>query len=131
MKKGKIRQFASGATRDVDTNKFDYEGFESPLVMDAFAEYMHENRIQPDGSSRDSDNWQKGIPLDAYMKSMMRHFMDVWRQHRGYKGEDTLLRSLLAMRFNVNGYIHELVKAKISAKTPRQKATKRANRKRN
>ena len=77
-----MREFDTGATRDNDTDKPDYEGFLSPLVLEAYAQYMHKNRVQADGATRDSDNWQKGIPRDQYMKSAFRHFMDLWRAHR-------------------------------------------------
>lgn len=100
-----VRTFASGATRDQDTSKLDYEGFLSPTVLKRFAEYMHKNRVQSDGSLRASDNWQKGIPRDAYMKSMWRHFFDVWTGHRkGSVSED----ELCALLFNVMGYLFEM-----------------------
>jgi hypothetical protein len=105
-----IRKFNTGATRDGDKEKFDYEGFLSPLVLDRFAAYMHKHRVQPDGNLRASDNWQKGIPLDAYMKSGFRHFMDWWRQHRGEVRQDYLEDSLCALLFNVQGYLHEIIK---------------------
>lgn len=107
-----VRTFASGATRDTDENKLDFEGFLSPLVLKAFAEYMHGKRKMADGSLRDSDNWQKGIPLDAYMKSMWRHFFAVWESHR--RGTDTPEEDLKALLFNVQGYLHETLKAKQS-----------------
>lgn len=111
-KKGKIRQFSTGATRDTDENKLDYEGFYHPLVMERFAQYMNKHRKQSDGQLRDSDNWQKGIPKDAYMKSGFRHFMDWWRQHRGLEGQDTLEESLCALIFNAQGYLFETLKQK-------------------
>ena len=82
--------------------------------MERFAEFMHANRVQKDGSLRDSDNWQKGIPLDAYMKSMLRHMLDVWLHHRGlgHKAKEPLEEALCALRFNVSGYLFELLKAK-------------------
>lgn len=107
-----VRQFSSGATRDQDAGKFDYEGFLSPLVLNRYAEYMHGHRKQPDGQLRDSDNWQKGIPLDAYMKSGWRHFMDVWSEHRGYSTAEGLETALCATLFNLSGYLHEVLKAK-------------------
>src|SRR5882724_7606971 len=55
-----FRVFASGATRDSDENKLDFEGLLSPLVLEEFAKYMHGKRKMPDGTMRDSDNWQKG-----------------------------------------------------------------------
>src|SRR5262249_23974685 len=63
-----VREFASGAVRDGDAEKADYEGFLSPLVLERFGRYMHEHRRMADGTIRASDNWQRGIPLDAYMK---------------------------------------------------------------
>ena len=45
-KKRKIRQFNTGATRDTDEDKYDYEGFYSPLVMERFAQYMNKHRKQ-------------------------------------------------------------------------------------
>lgn len=104
-----IRRFDTGATRDTDEGKLDYEGFLSPLVLTRFAEYMHKHRKQSDGSLRASDNWQKGIPIEAYMKSMWRHFVDVWRVHRSLPAHD-LEESLCALMFNVQGYLHELLK---------------------
>ena len=106
------RVFDSGAMRDTDEGKLDYEGFLSPAVLHRFAEYMHKNRFMEDGTVRDSDNWQKGIPKDAYMKSMWRHFMDVWMLHRGVFGGDAIEmdEALCALLFNVQGYLHECLK---------------------
>jgi len=109
---GKIRKFKSGATRDVDENKYDYEGFLSPLVIRRYGEYMHKHRKQSDGSLRDSDNWQKGIPLDAYIKSGWRHFHDWWLEHRGFNSRENLEEALMAILFNVMGYAHEILKRK-------------------
>ena len=114
-----IRSFDTGATRNIDTNKLDFEGFLSPTVLESFAEYMHGHRTQKDGTVRDSDNWQKGIPIPVYMKSMFRHFFDVWKMHRGLKAfspddghELTMEEGLNAMLFNVQGYQHEHLKQK-------------------
>lgn len=102
--------FNTGANRNVSNDKFDYEGFLSPAVLDRYAAYMHRNRSLPDGSVRDSDNWQLGIPLANYMKSLFRHFMDVWRYHRGLATEDDIENSLCAVLFNASGYLHEVLK---------------------
>ncbi len=107
-----MREFDTGATRNVDDSKYDYEGFLSPLVIERYAAYMHGHRKQADGRLRDSDNWAKGIPKTAYMKSAFRHFMDWWKQHRGYRGQDTLEDSLCALMFNTQGYLHEILKEK-------------------
>lgn len=109
-----MREFSTGATRDNDENKLDYEGFLSPLVLQRYAEYMHKNRKQVDGKLRASDNWQKGIPLTAYMKSMWRHFWDVWFLHRYTAKEGNLNyaqeEALCAVIFNASGYLHEILK---------------------
>lgn len=105
-----MRLFETGATRDIDTNKYDYEGFLSPLVLRRFGEYMHKHRLQTDGSLRTSDNWQKGIPLDAYVKSAWRHFMDWWSRHRRTQDRELILEALMGLLFNVQGYAHELLK---------------------
>ena len=108
---GTVRQFDTGATRDTDEGKFDFEGFLSPAVLYRFAEYMHKNRIQSDGTMRASDNWQRGIPRDQYMKSMFRHFMEVWTRHRAEPIvllEDEMEDALCALLFNVMGYLFEM-----------------------
>ena len=104
-----MRTFDTGATRDTETGKLDYEGFLSPLVLERFAEYMNKHRVQADGTLRDSDNWQKGIPKEAYMKSGWRHFMDWWKEHRGHESREGLEEALCAVIFNAQGYLHEVL----------------------
>jgi len=107
-----MRVFETGATRNVDTTKLDYEGFLSPLAIERYAQYLHKHRYQADGNIRDSDNWQKGIPLAVYMKSMWRHFVDLWKLHRGYTADEDIETALCAIMFNAQGYLHEIVKAR-------------------
>lgn len=109
-----VRTFSSGATRNLDTGKLDYEGFLSPLVLEAFARYMNKHRKQADGKLRDSDNWQKGMGKSVYMKSLWRHFMDLWQLHRGHQpvspetGEPIDIETAIAAcLFNLQGYLHE------------------------
>ena len=112
-----MRKFDTGATRDTDEGKPDYEGFLSPLVLERYAQYMGKNRLQADGMLRASDNWQKGIPPIVYMKSAWRHFMEWWILHRKacVKGVayDVLEESLCALLFNVMGYLHEIRVARL------------------
>jgi hypothetical protein len=105
------RYFDTGATRDTDEGKLDFDGFLSPLALRRFAEYMHECRKQSDGKLRDSDNWQKGIPQSVYRKSMWRHFFAVWEKSR--RGEQCIT-DLCALLFNVQGMLHEQIKEKSS-----------------
>ncbi len=101
-----MREFTTGATRDTDEGKYDFEGFLSPIVLVRYAEYMHKHRVQADGAVRDSDNWQKGIPSEAYMKSLLRHVMDVWLLHRGEPAREELEWALCAVLFNAMGLLH-------------------------
>jgi hypothetical protein len=102
-----VRTFESGATRNLEADKFDFEGFLSPLVIEAYGRYMHANRVLPDGTLRESDNWQKGIPFVVYAKSLWRHFFAFWKAHRGYPDAEGLEESLCAILFNASGYLHE------------------------
>jgi hypothetical protein len=104
------REFQTGAYRDGEEGKNDYEGFLSPLVIKGFGDYMTKHRLQSNGEWRDSDNWQKGITKDSYMKSMWRHFLDVWLEYDGYKSRDGLDEALYGLLFNVMGFIHETEK---------------------
>jgi hypothetical protein len=108
-----MRIFETGATRSDDEEKVDFEGILSPLVLLRFGEYMLEHSIQEDGKRRASDNWQKGIPREEYLKSALRHVISWWGHHRNPEGpqfsrdiEDTLC----AVMFNVMGYLHESLK---------------------
>lgn len=105
----KVRTFETGATRDNDESKHDFDGFLSPHVLDAFGAYMHKHRHQADGKLRDSDNWQKGIPRTQYRKSAWRHFLAWWKKHRN--GEDTTEEGC-AILFNIMGDLHEALKPK-------------------
>jgi hypothetical protein len=120
---GVVRTFTTGATRSSDAGKNDYEGFFSPLVVREFGNYMTRHRFLPDGSVRDSDNWQKGIPRDQAIKSFLRHGLDLWTIHRGYPATDdkgntvTLYDTLSALLFNAQVYFHEQIKADQAALT--------------
>lgn len=114
-----MRTFDKGATRNNADHKFDYEGFLSPEVVIEYGRYMHSHRKQADGTLRNSDNWQKGIPKDVYMKSLLRHVIGLWTIHRGgvYIDEDTdkpigLKDVLCAVMFNTMGYLFEVLKGR-------------------
>lgn len=109
-----MRTFETGATRNNDASQPDYEGFLSPLVIQSFGQYMNRNRLQADGTIRDSDNWQKGIPKDAYMKSGFRHFFDWWADHRqtGVSRDMDIETAINGLLFNAMGYLHEHLRAR-------------------
>tara|TARA_Y100000310_G_scaffold25627_2_gene24522 strand:- start:1063 stop:1545 length:483 start_codon:yes stop_codon:yes gene_type:complete len=115
---GEIREFDTGATRDTEEGKYDYEGFLSPLVIERYGQYMNENRQQADGSIRESDNWQKGIPVKEYVKSAWRHFHYWWKSYRNSlngiiepdTSDKTIEDALCGLLFNTMGYLHEHIK---------------------
>lgn len=102
-----MRKFDTGATRDTDVNKLDFEGFLSPAVLERYAQYMNKNRLQADGTYRKSDNWQLGMPIDVYIKSLWRHFFAVWK---GYRNGEINQDDVCAMLFNGMGILFELTK---------------------
>ncbi len=115
-KKAKVRTFATGATCDIEFHKPDIEAFESPIVDQRKARYMHEHRFQKDGTVRDGDNWQNGMSRNRYIKSLDRHVLDVRLLHRGYPAVDyetgkpvDLEDALCAIIFNSQAYLHEVL----------------------
>lgn len=106
------RQFSTGASRDTEQGKNDYEGCLSPLVLEAFGDYMRKHTTMADGSTRESDNWQKLFGEEHYsvcLKSAWRHFMDLWKEHRGYGSRDGLEAALAGILFNIMAYWHKLL----------------------
>ena len=107
-----VRVFGTGATRDTNEGKLEYARFFSPEVLYYFAQYMHKNRFQSDGTLRDPDNWKKGMTRDVYMDSLARHYHDVWLHHEG-SGDlatENLHDSLCGLMFNSMGYLYEETK---------------------
>lgn len=118
---GKIRTFDTGATRDSDEDKPDFTGILSPEVLLRFGQYMKEHSIQKDGTRRAYDNWKRGIPRDAYIQSLFRHFIDLWQMHEldkeyGDQADDKDAKiiedALCAILFNCQGYLHEYIKGR-------------------
>ncbi len=107
-----VRTFKTGATRNSNVVKYDYEGFLCLRALERYAQYMHKHRQLEDGSLRNSDNWQKGIPLSEYMKSLWRHVIAVGKHHRGIPEKEPLEDALCGILFNTFGYLHEHLKSK-------------------
>lgn len=102
--------FDTGATRSADNDKLDPEGFLHPAVLRRYCQYLHKHRVQADGKIRESDNWQKGMPVWRYVKSLLRHVTDTWLHHRGqghlaeYADEEDCICAVL---FNAQGLLLE------------------------
>ena len=110
---GILRTFPTGATRDTADGKLEPWGFTSALVEKQFSKYMHEHRIQTDGTLRDSDNWKKGIPLKSYEHSLSRHVLDLKLILEGFPGEarEPDIRVVLcAIIFNAQGMLYEILR---------------------
>lgn len=116
-----IRKFDSGATRDTNKNKLDFEGFFSPEVLERRAQYMNKHRVQSDGNLRDSDNWQNLFGPDHFkvcIKSSSRHYQDMWKLHRGIPAFDekgnvvNLEDAICALMFNCEAYLLKILKDK-------------------
>ena len=108
------RTFDTGASRNSDEGRLDYEAFLSPLVLKKYAEYLHKHRYLEDGTIRDGDNWQRGMPIGEYMKSKFRHFMDIWHWIRGWPIDSDIEDALCGDMFNTMGMLHEIEKEKIN-----------------
>ena len=114
-----MASFDTGATRNDDEKKYDPDGFLSPFALESYFAYMHRHRKQHDGKLRASDNWQLGIPMTRYLKSVWHHFFYVWKISRGGtaidpdSGEKVDLETALnGVLFNCFGLLHETVKQK-------------------
>lgn len=114
----KVRKFDTGATRNDDTGALEPWGFSSALVEKTFSEYMNQHRIQGDGELRPSDNWRRGIPVDAYWHSLSRHILDFRLLYEGFGQEartQDMIDALCGILFNTQGLIYELKKIELKA----------------
>jgi len=110
------RKFTSGASRDTDLGKLDYEGSLSPLVLKKYVEYMQRNNNTKSGV-RKCDNW-KGLfgekHQEVCMKSLMRHTMDVWLFHKEFQGRDNMEDALCGVIFNASAILYKIEKDKLN-----------------
>ena len=112
----KIRTFKTGATRNTEEGKLDFEAYFSPAVLERRAQYMKKHTIQSDGKSRSGDNWQHLFGDEHYnvcMKSALRHLHHWWTAHRTNPkpGED-IEEAICALMFNAEAYLFKLLQEK-------------------
>lgn len=107
----RLRQWPSGAVRDQADDKPEYGGYLSPQVIACYGRYMLRHQRLPTGGQRSSRNWQRGIPREAYLQSLLRHVVDVWLQHEGHPTEarEGLADALCGILFNASGYLYEVL----------------------
>lgn len=100
--KHKITQFKTGAIRDTDTGKEDYIETISWSAFKRYARYMTGKK-----SKYGAGNFKKGIPIESYEKSLVRHLQKyLSNKYEGgtvEKDED----HISAIVFNAFGIMHE------------------------
>ncbi len=98
----KIRKFSTGAVRDVANGKEDYTETISWSAFKRYAKYMTKM-----AEKYGVGNFKKGIPIDSYEKSLLRHI----QKYMENKFEGGIVEveqdHLSAIVFNVFGIMHE------------------------
>lgn len=101
--------FSTGAVRDIGIHKEDYVETISFRALQRYAKYMTSKQ-----AVYGAGNWRKGIPIESYEKSLMRHL----QKYFANKYEDANLEPeedhLAAAMFNLQGLMHEQEKEKES-----------------
>lgn len=102
MNKPRIRNFKTGAVRDMDDDKENYVECFSFTAWRRFAKYMktQEKKYPP-------DNWRKGIPVKEYEKSLMRHLQKYFANKYECAELELEIDHLGAAMFNLQGIMHE------------------------
>lgn len=107
MKK-KITEFKTGAIRDSQEGKPDFIETLSYTALNRYIRYMTGKKVK-----YGSGNFKKGIPIESYEKSLMRH-IDKYFRNKYENGQDEPNEDhLAAMVFNVFGIMHEEEQAKL------------------
>lgn len=96
------RTFDTGAIRDNDDSKEDYIETISWIAMKRYAQYMTGKK-----SKYGSGNFKKGIPVESYEQSLVRHLQKYLANK--YEGSNVEPEEdhVAAMRFNIDGIMHE------------------------
>lgn len=104
----KIKKFESGAIRDSQEGKTCFIETISFTAHNRYAKYMTKKK-----EKYGSGNFKKGIPIESYEASLLRHidkyFRNKYENGNDEKDED----HLAAIRFNVDGIMHEEEMAKL------------------
>jgi hypothetical protein len=99
MKKTK---FDTGAVRDSQEGKPDFVETTSFTALLRYAEYM-----TPKGQKYGRGNWRKGIPIENYEMSLMRHVNKYFRNKYEGGNDEPEEDHLSAMVFNIFGIMHK------------------------
>lgn len=96
------RHFDTGAARDSEDGKEDYIETISWATMKRYAEYMTGKK-----KKYGEWNWKKGIPIDSYERSLVRHLQKYLENKYEGGTVETEEDHLSAMLFNVFGIMYE------------------------
>jgi hypothetical protein len=99
-------KFKTGAIRIIE-GKEDYVETISYLALKRYAEYMT-NKAKVYGRG----NWRKGIPIESYEQSLMRHVQKYFANKYDNANLEPEEDHLSAILFNLQGLIHEEEKLK-------------------
>lgn len=110
--------FSTGAVRDTNSSKEDYIESISWLTLRRFAQYMSSK-----AAVYGRGNWAKGIPIDSYEQSLLRHIQKYLANKYYNAGLEPNEDHLAAAMFNLQGIIHEEEKLKIALKDEAKKAS--------
>lgn len=107
-KNKKITQFDTGAIRDSQDGKVNLIETISFTAHHRYAVYMTGKRAKYGGG-----NFKKGIPIESYEQSLLRHVDKYFRNKYENGNDEPFEDHLAAIRFNVDGIMHEEEQAKM------------------
>jgi len=97
-----MRKFKSGAVRDDDNGKYDFVETISWTAFNRYAGYMTGKK-----KKYGEGNFKKGIPVESYEKSLLRH-IDKYIRNKYENGDDEKNEDhMSAIVFNAFGIMHE------------------------
>lgn len=117
---GEMVDYVTGAKRSEGEGRPNHAGYNSPWVTKFFGRYMLKHQVCADGSKREAHNWKLGQPIERYMASLSRHYLELqemWDRIHLYEGSTPenlrdFEEALGGVLFNVNGMIHEYERSK-------------------
>jgi len=103
-----ITTFETGAIRDTQDGKPDFVETISFSAHHRYAMYMTGKKAK-----YGAGNFKKGIPSESYEKSLLRHIDKYFRNKYENGNDEPDEDHLAAIRFNVDGLMHNEEQAKL------------------
>jgi hypothetical protein len=107
MKKD-ITKFTTGAIRDTQEGKYDFIETLSWTALNRYAGYMTSKK-----KKYGEGNFKKGIPIDSYEKSLVRHIQKYLANKYENGNVEINEDHLSAIVFNAMGIMHEEERKKL------------------